>query len=51
MQASPGMLGADEFQDVGMVGIEDAHIGTPATAALLDLFGGGIKNPDKAHRA
>ena len=44
-------LAADELLDIGMVHPQDAHVGAPAGAALLDGLGGHVKHPHEAHRA
>ena len=49
-QRLPVFLGADEAQDVGVGDPQDAHIGAPAGAALLDHIGGGVEGADEADR-
>ena len=44
-------FGLDESPDIRMVNVENAHVGAPAGAALLDHVGGGVKGPDKANRS
>ena len=44
-------LGPDELQDVGMVDAQDAHVGAPPGAALLDGLGGHVEHPHERDRA
>ena len=43
-------FGPDESPYIRMVYVENAHVGAPAGAALLNHVGGGVKCPDKANR-
>lgn len=39
---------ADEFEDVGVVDAEDAHVGASALAALFDDVGGDVEHAHEA---
>ena len=45
------LLGVDETENVGMVDVQDTHVGAAAGAALLYHVGGGVKGVNEADRA
>jgi len=44
-------LALDEFQDVGVIHLEDAHVGAAARPALLHGLGGAVEHLEEADRA